>query len=336
MTDWEKLATENKIDQIAQALIDCSTDFDFDKLRTDPIGTLQDRDDIQLIFDRSFSETDCRGGGYYRQNPPQIYLHPTMWRRDNFTVLHELGHHLQVKHQEWCFSLLDMPRERQRTVEEQVSHAIAARILIPFDDSDRDWEKTNVAEIMANLYAESEASRSAVLLRVKSLMPANSRWILAVSDLGGEVVSSSTTYHDLPPATKSVQSSFAELALQARGGPTITFLSEAIEYRNRSVLGDMRATAALDSEGRYVFVALTPTHRFATGSLGFRSLECANPVCGESFDLRSDTDQCAKCGVAICPACKTCECALRPNAPVCGNCYMVLSPAEVADNSHEC
>lgn len=336
MANWERLASENQIDQIAQALIDASTDFAFDDLRTDPIGTLENRDDIELIFDRSFSETDCRGGGYYRQNPPQIYLHPSMWRRDNFTVLHELGHHLQAKHEEWCFSLLDMPRDRQRTVEERVSHAIAARILIPFDDSSRDWERTNVAEVMANLYAESQASRSAVLSRVQSLLPLNSRWILAVSDLSGEVVSARTTYSDAPPAAKSVQNSFAELALQATEGPTITFLSEAIEYRSRSLLGDMRATAALDREGRYVFVALTPAHRFATGSIGFRSLECANPVCEESFDLRADTDHCAKCDLTICPVCKTCGCALRSNAPVCDNCHMVLSPAEVADDSHEC
>lgn len=336
MTDWDKLVSTRDYDGIAEAIIENSPDFDYELLRIDPIGALEDRADLQLIIDSSFPESDCSGGGYYRRNPAEIYLHPTMWRRDNFTVLHELGHHLQCLCEDWAFAVLDMRTDQQRLFEEGVSHAIAARILLPAESSEQDWESANIAVVMARLYSESQASRSAVLRRVQGLLPANSRWILAIADLNGKVIYAATTYSDAPPAIGSVQPALADLAIRAREAPVVTNLSEAIEYRSRQVLGDLKARAAIDPEGRHVFIALSPHHRYSTGDLFFRTADCANPVCDATFEVNEDIAHCPKCSAPSCPLCNRCDCNSKKSNSVCHECWEVLSPAEVADNSHEC
>lgn len=202
MSAWESLVAQGQYEEIARRLIVGNAAFDFDALRDSAFATLDGTNELTVRVEDSLPADGCGGGGYYRPEPPTIYLHPSIWRRDNFTLLHELGHHVQAQHDDWFFILLDLPDATRRAVEEAVCNSFAAQVLMPRPaggDLDSSW-LCHPADVMAGLFARSTASRSAVLQQVKGWMPSAAKWILAVADLDGTVRTSSSTYSDAQPA----------------------------------------------------------------------------------------------------------------------------------------
>mgnify|MGYP006876022126 CR=1 FL=1 len=335
---WESLVADSSYSEIARRLIADCTSFDFDALRDNTFATLATSPELTVIVEDAMPDDGCGGGGYYRPEPPTIYLHPSIWRRDNFTLLHELGHHLQIRHPDWIFILLDLPAFARRTVEEAVCDSVAAEVLMPWNDADNldAWWRCHPADVMAGLFHRHGASRSAVLQRVLGKMPTPAKWILAVADLDGTVQTSQTTYSDLPPAKGVVQHGFAELAREAEKGPVRRLFTEGVEYRSGQLLDDMNAEAVLDHDRRYVFIALTPTNRFGTGTIVFPTFECANPACGETFGTTTAGSRCTKCSEPHCPHCGRCSCPSATVGTICPSCSMLLSAGEVLNGTHEC
>lgn len=335
MTEWEALLTRHDYSQIALELIhDCDA-FDFEALRTDAYDALSRYAEIEINL-RGGLTYGCGGGGYYRPKPPTIYLHPSILRRDSFTLLHELGHHLQITHPQWGFVLLDLPRVARRRTEEEVCDQIASQVLMPWQGGTLVAHECHPADLMAGLFESSNASRTAAMMRVRKLFPDSAKWILAVAELDGRVQSSSTTYSDPHPAKDSVQPGFAALAMEAESGPVRRTFSEGIVYGTGSVLEEMRAEAVLDYEGRYVFVALTPVLRFGTGRIGYPTYDCSNLACGRTFETRYSPNTCEQCGEPRCPDCRSCGCELPGSAKPCPSCFVVMSPGEIANQTHEC
>lgn len=199
MDGWEDLAVGRDAHAIASRIIAECTTFNFAALRDNPLGAVMGSVGIEVEIEDGLIETGCGGGGYYRPKPPTIHLHPATYRRDNFTVLHELGHHLQQTHDQWGFTLIDMAERERRDIEEKVCDQFAAQVLMPVSDTDRHATSLHPADVMAGLFARWEASRSAVLQRVREMMPQGARWLLAVSDLDGVVITSATTYEGRNP-----------------------------------------------------------------------------------------------------------------------------------------
>lgn len=336
MTDWDRLEAQGRYGAIAAQLIADTDAFDWDALAADPRGVLNRYAGIRIEILDGMNDR-CAGGGYYRPTPPTIYLYPASRRRDNFTLLHELGHHIQQNHPEWGFILLDKKDHQTRIlIEEAVSDEIAAQILIPGGGTTLDARESHPADVMAGAFATSQASRSAALKHVRGLLPDNARWILAVADTAGRVQHSETTYADLPPAKGSLQPGFATLAEEARDGPVRRVFHENVQYRDGSRLDDMRAEAVLDDDGRYVFVALTPTARFGTGKHYWPQYECANPVCERTFTAKAVRRYCDRCGEPCCPGCGRCSCEISSPQKYCPECFMPLTQGEIETNSHEC
>lgn len=336
MTDWNQLEARGRYDLIAAQLIEETDAFDYDALAADPWDALGRYAGlgIEVLADM---DDRCAGGGYYRSDPPTIYLHPAIRRRDNFTLLHELGHHIQQNHPEWGFILLDKKDPQARTMaEETVSNEIAAQILIPDDGTTLDSRDSHPADAMAGLYATHNASRSAALQHVRKLLPDNAKWILAVADAAGRVQHAATTYSDYQPAKGSLQPGFAALADEAQAGPVRRTFYEDIRYSSGARLDGMRAEAVVDDDGRYVFVALTPAARFGTGKLYKPKHECSNPACGHVFIASGDMRHCDKCDEPFCPNCGKCSCPPVNPTRYCPDCFMPLTPAELRTNSHEC
>jgi hypothetical protein len=102
---WDELAAGCNAEAIAARIIEECTTFNLAALRDDPLGTLARSSGIAVEIEDGLADTGCGGGGDYRPSPPTIHLHPATYRRDNFTLLHELGHHLQQSHDEWGYSL---------------------------------------------------------------------------------------------------------------------------------------------------------------------------------------------------------------------------------------
>lgn len=336
MDGWDELAVGLDAEAIAARIIKECTTFNFAALSDDPLGTLAQSTGIAVEIEEGLMDTGCGGGGYYRPSPPTIHLHPATWRRDNFTLLHELGHHLQQTHDQWGFTLIDMAEGLRRKIEEQVSDQFAAQVLMPVGDGDRRDASLHPADVMAGLYARSEASRPATMLRVRDMLPAGSRWILAVADLDGVVITSATTYDDPQPPKGLVQEGFKRVAQEAMDSAVRREFHEGIEYRTGSVLDDLRVEAVLDYEERYVFLALRPTTANGSGTWTYPSQECSNPVCEKSFQPNRSTGRCDNCQDFKCPHCNRCGCTAPAPPTKCGTCFLPYTPAEMSSGKHEC
>ncbi|MFD3038522.1 ImmA/IrrE family metallo-endopeptidase [Mycolicibacterium senegalense] len=336
MDGWDELAVGLDARAIAARIIEECTTFNFAALRDNPLRTLLGSPGIEVEIEDGLVDTGCGGGGYYRPTPPTIHLHPATYRRDNFTLLHELGHHLQQTHDQWGFSLIDMVDGERRKIEERVSDQFAAQVLMPVGESDRRDASLHPADLMAGLYARTEASRPATMLRVLEMLPAGSRWILAVADLDGVVTTSATTYDDPQPPKDFAQEGFRRIAAEAMEAAVRREFHEGIEYKTGSVLDGMRVEAAIDHEERYVFLALRPTTVNGAGTWTFPSQECSNPVCEKTFQAKSSSGRCENCQDFKCPHCQRCGCT-APAAPTkCGTCFLPYTPAEMASGKHEC
>jgi hypothetical protein len=336
VTDWEGLQREGRYGEVAALLIEQFTGYDLDALRLDAYGALNRSSEVNLVLQDALTG-GCGGGGYYRAEPPTIYLHPSIRRRDNFTLLHELGHHVQQQHPEWAFVLLDLSPHALRLAEETVSNEFAIQVLMPWDGDPLDSRNVHPADVMAGLFENSPASRSAVVHRVARLLPKEAKWILAVSDANGVVESAHTTYADPQPARASNQPGFAALANEAESGPVRRNFAEGIQYATGSQLHEMRAEAVLDPDGRYLFVALTPQARFGTGRMIWPTFECSSPSCGNTFDAKYvKLVWCEKCGDPHCTRCNRCGCDPTDTGRTCPSCNIRLTQAEVELGNHEC
>lgn len=337
MSIWGQLADEADPSQIAHQLVLECTQLSIPALREDPVGVIDSYTGIKLVYSPEQAEAGCgKGGGYYRAEPPTIYLHPSSSRRTAFTVLHELAHHLQQHHAEWGFSLMDIRDSCQRMrLEEMVCDHFAAEILLPPDQTDETDMAVHPADVMAGLFANSQASRSAALQEVVKRMPKYAKWVLCIIDPKGMVTTSQTTYSDHPPPKNQVHPVLAQLAAEAQTGPVRKHLDEAYTYSTGAVMTGMWAEACRDHESRYAFVALRPAQRFGVGQVREERFVCQSPSCSVELDSTRKLHRCQRCGQPCCPDCGTCSC--EPTAPgqQCPNCFMTLTPYELA-HGHEC
>jgi hypothetical protein len=336
MDGWDELAAGGDPRAIAARIIEECTTFDLAALRSDPFGTLVRCPEIAVTIEDGLVNTGCGGGGYYRPSPPTIHLHPATSRRDNFTLLHELAHHLQQWHDQWGYTLIDMADHARRKIEEAVCDQFAAQVLMPLGASDRRDASFHPADVMAGLFARSEASRSATLQRVREMLPADARWLLAVADLDGVVNTSATTYDDPPPPKGFVQEGFRRVATEAVDTAVRREFHEGIEYRTGSVLDDLRVEAALDWEERYVFLALRPTSANGSGTWTYPAQECSNPACEETFQAKQSGGRCETCQGFKCPRCRRCACTAPERPTTCTSCFMPYTAVEMASGNHEC
>ncbi|MFL0579540.1 ImmA/IrrE family metallo-endopeptidase [Dietzia sp. 179-F 9C3 NHS] len=333
---WGVLGAKGDAAAIAARLIAECTTFDLPALASDPLKTLSGSGVLKVEIEQGLVDTGCGGGGYYRPTPPTIHLHPATSRRDNFTLLHELGHHLQQTHDQWGFTLIDMADGARLTIEEQVSDQIAAQILMPVGEGDFHNAALHPADVMSGLFARSEASRSAVVMRVLKMLPSDSRWILAVADVDGTVISSASSYTDPQPPRGFLQEGFARVASEATYSAVRREFHEGIEYKTGALLDDLWVEGALDYEERYVFLALRPTTVSRSGTWTYPLRECSNPACEAAFDARQSSGRCESCQAFKCPRCKKCTCSTPETSIVCDSCFMVYSRAEMASGTHEC
>ncbi|HEX5908689.1 MAG TPA: hypothetical protein VFY56_16870 [Propionibacteriaceae bacterium] len=61
-----------------------------------------------MVIEEELAESCSGGRGYYDRKTATIYLHPAFARRNNFTLLHEVGHHIQRKDGEWALHQMSL------------------------------------------------------------------------------------------------------------------------------------------------------------------------------------------------------------------------------------
>lgn len=339
MTDWVAMLNAGDFVGIAQALLSDTEYVDFALLREDPQAALNEIAGVTVQIQEALPEGAC-GGGYYDRTTSTIYVHPASPRRNNFTLLHELGHHIQQHHPEWAFVLLDdLHPLGRRKVEEKVSDSLAAEVLLRSAlTDDMDPFVQSPALVMAGLHENSEASRAAALEYVNAILLHQSKWILAVADLEGRVKHARATYDQFPPKRQMIQPGFARLAAETGGsGLTRRNFTEGLIYQRGRELHDMKAEATLDWTGKYIFVALTPIARFGMGTLEAAWYSCSREGCAvDDYCAETESEWCSQCNEPRCRGCNDCGCESRTQSTQCPSCYMQISAYEAAKGLHEC
>ena len=333
MSTWDDLAASRDTTAIAHQLVKECTQLDIAALRDDPIGTIDRYPGIELVY-APHADAGC-GSGYYRPDPPTIYLHSSLYRRNAFTVLHELAHHLQRHHIEWGFHLMDIRDTNHRLrIEEIVCDRFAAKVLLP-EERISDDALCHHADAMASLYVSPNLSHSAAIQSVAASLPPHARWILCVVDPCGVVTTSQTTYGQHPPPKGVKHPELTAIAEEAADRPVRRALPNAFTYSTGATLTDMWAEACRDHENRYTFIAMRPARRFGVSEVVDERFVCNNESCITELDSTKKLKRCPRCKKPKCPECNTCGCDTGNTDEKCPNCQCILTPYEV-DHGHEC
>lgn len=290
MTTWDDLAASHDTTAITHQLINECTQLSVATLRDDPIGTIDRYPGIKLVY-APHADAGC-GSGYYRPDPPTIYLHSSSYRRNAFTVLHELAHHLQRHHSEWGFHLMDIRDTKQRLrIEEMVCDRFAAAVLLPPERISDDALR-HPADAMAGLFINSKLSRPAIIQNIANSMPAHARWILCVVDPHGVVATSHSTYSQYPPRKGIHHPELSAIAEEAADRPVRMTLPSAFTYSTGATLTDMWAEACRDHENRYTFIAMRPAKRFGVSQVVDERFVCNSVSCDKELDSAKDLKRC--------------------------------------------
>ena len=313
---------------------------DITALGDDPESAVVDNPELELEYATDFAPT-CSVYGYYRYRdgkPSAIVVHPSLSAgRDNFTIVHEYGHHVQRHHADWADVRYSLPAARGDKVEEKVADAFAAAVLIPEDAVPDDAGLS--ARALASVYAQVRASRSAVASRMVELTSTGRAGTVVVCDFEGRVIFARATDDEVFAPTRGViQPDLARLFDQAANADGS--LTAPLQVGLRAMSGwtqtNLTAELVIDHTGGYAFVVITPTPVFGRQQEWARRWhECPNPACGEVFVVDETVEIHDVCGDPRCPECGWCSCERVET--FCKKCFMALSVAEQSGEvEHEC
>lgn len=297
----------------------------------DPLETLENHTGIALKFVSS-SPSGCSVSGYYRPTPPTLHVHRSnSSRRDNFTALHELGHHLQQTDRSWAMDVLSELTDRERELlEEAVSDALASDILLPKDlVAEHLGSGLVTAKGIAALYGATVASRQACCIAA-ARHGVGDKALISLSDLDGKVVLSLSTAESLYRLPRGlVQPDLSRLIRKACDGQltAVGTAQAGLVYSTTNRRYDIKFDVALDIEGRWAFSVARPEQEYGNQNWGKAVQHCPAPACEAIFEVDGATARC-RCGDYKCPECGSCSC--ESSLPVCTECWTELSVADVA------
>lgn len=164
----------NDFVSFAKALEQALDEDDRVTLARAPLGALRDLG-IQVIATKLPGTTDeCGCDGMYvsRPRPTIVYVPTPNSRRENFTLAHELGHHLIRANDAVNSALGDIGDDGGVEAEERVCDAFAGRILVPASVVNGVVAKRHPeARDVLELYARSSGSREACAVRLAERLP---------------------------------------------------------------------------------------------------------------------------------------------------------------------
>lgn len=293
---------------------------------TDPRSALDLMEDVVVIEDSRPRVRLCQVDATYEAEPPTIRWRPTNTRRDNFTLLHEVAHHLLAHDEEWCFDIAPaMGATQSRFVEEEFANAFAANILISGEAAAAAFRSGVTSQGCVELYRGSSASASACLAR--ALTEPGDRLVI-LSDIDGHVWFAASTGEPFNPGRNTIQPAIAAGATQALAGSGSYRFSggDGLHYRS----GKTFTAVAFDItvEGALVFAVVSPTLR-TRHDFGTHELSC--PECDETLDYSL---VCDKCREPRCHRCRACACPAQ--RVLCATCFIELPKAVAASGTTHC
>ncbi len=305
-------------------LLACRDADSLAQLRTDAIRELQLWSELEVVSLSEDSTSDCSIAGLYLHDtdPPRIGIVRSNSRaRENFTALHELGHHLQRSDLELASELGDQP-DRGRQLEEDTADRFAASILIPSGlISTIIGEGTPTAVQVVELWQQAAASRAAVCVAAARQLEAPGHVLLFNPD---GTVSFCATKGEYRLRRGSDQSTTEIYRQYAQSSRTVVSTRTRFVYRD-GTRGAELYVQATDMQGYTLAVAVTDHAPWEALSLS----STAAPIlggwheCGTCGDVFRSWERCERgCGGYRCTN-GHCNCPTYLKEQTCHSCFEV-------------
>lgn len=311
-------------------------------LTRDAFAALAVRDDLAILRVPEFvpqdSQLGCSVAGGYRWDPPTLIVAESMsWRRQQFTLLHELGHHIQKT--DMALGTAIVEHREPEAFEDACCDAFAAQVLLPDDlvnahTSDRGPTVRTATE----LFEASNASRAAICVRLAGRL--QSAGVVVVLDEDGTVTFAAARGGLFPPArgTRQTASPLVQAALRTeRDGRAVTRDNAQIWYRTGHSSEQLYGQAAWARDRLFLIMVA-----YAAPWLSF------SPPRDGTAERTNDTwDECEQChqefvAEAVCATCKDprcpsghCGCTARAEK-TCTECFLKKHPGQFEPGSTVC
>jgi hypothetical protein len=313
-------------------------------LAQDAFSEIQAWSDVQIrrvpeatnVPDEGVLGCSLAGGYLWKTAPPTLVVaESASTRRQQFTLLHELGHHLQQTDDQLGEAIFDS--EDTEAFEDAACDAFAARVLIP---------DTLVAKAVSasgptiqsalDLYSQTNASRAAICVRLASELKSPGVFMVVAPE--GTVSFAASAGGIFPPAkgSKQRQNPLLKTALEepyskeifARNDATIWYStghSSNRFYSQAAWCGDF--LIAVMVEYGAAWKAFSP------------------PQENSGHSIREVWDRCGECDIRISFACKKCgegrcangHCAcLYARDKLCQECFILKIPSQFEGESKVC
>jgi hypothetical protein len=316
-----------------------------DQLAEDPFAVLASRSDLVVRLvpgaqtGSAAATPACSVAGVYvdDQVPPVLAVaEAASAGRRAFTVLHELGHHLQRTETALMGLLLEQPDDGLR-LEDAACDAFAADVLLPADLVDRFIDRRGpTGQQIVDLWHASAASRAAVCVRAAQRLPSPGHVVLL--DAGGAVSFAASL--GLPPLIRGSRQETAATVREAYSRAGRATGRTRLRYRD-GILGDELHAQVVPMGGYLLLVAVTDAAPWETFSLPSprpgpvaAARICEHPDCGHEF--RSFDAPCSRCARPACPECGRCSCEPRVRERTCAGCFQRLPASLFTGSSARC
>jgi hypothetical protein len=314
------------------------------QLATDPLGALRDMRlrvvELQAV---ATSETCSVDGAYfpapYSPLPTIGYVPTPRSRRENFTLLHELGHHLIRLDDELLSRIAD--EDDRDLSEERICDAFAGRVLVPDEVvlAVLNGRRPEAADLR-KLYEACRGSREACAVRLAEQLRCDGYVVLLERD------SRTVRFASSSPERPYAWGRGSPIPIDHpvwRAGSAGSFRGEGeVVWRSRyrrnfwlDAVGDGPLVLAVFAADRYwkasgLGILSDPSQTRATPILFSGTCRhCGAGVYG--------TRACEKCGDVTCRKCGKCGCgAPAPLVKICTKCHMMKGKAQFRPGSSVC
>jgi Zn-dependent peptidase ImmA (M78 family) len=287
---------------------------------------------LRLVPDSQTDERCSVAGGYVHTTiPPTLTVTDSLSPgRRSFTVLHELGHHLQKNNIPLAGAVRRQPADTD-AFEDAACDAFAARVLISDDTLAAVFtDRSSTAAALVRLFEETKASRAACCARAVEHLGTSG--VVAVIDNAGRVMFARGHGDVIGPARGTDQSDSplikAALASDTGAQRDRTYFTYRTGNRSNEMYGDaawagdyLLVVTVLDRPG---WKAFAPSRDLPRAYVPKLDGWCE--ICQEAFTV---TDRCTACGQGRCAA-GHCGCSAA-REKTCNRCFCVKHISQFPD-----
>lgn len=284
------------------------------------------------------SQLGCSVAGGYRWDPPTLIVTQSMsWRRQQFTLLHELGHHIQKT--DIALGTAIVEHREPEAFEDASCDAFAARMLLPDDLVEAHIHGLGpTVSTATGLFAASNASRAAICVRLVGRL--RSAGVVAVLDGDGIVTFAAACGGLFPPARGSDQCAnpLVQAAMRAdRDGRAVTRDDAQIWYRGGHTSDLLYGEAAWAGDRLFLmmvsygapWLTFSPPRNSTADEAPDPWEECEH--CHQEFVAEG---VCGRCEQPRCPS-GHCGCTARAEK-TCAECFQRKHPSQFDTGSTVC